>query len=167
MAEQPTRWLSEPQQHLWQSFLRLNRDLNATLGYRLEAHSGLSSSDYAVLVPLSEEPTGLLRARELLTVISWDRSRLSHHLTRMERRGLIAREECPTDARGLMVRITECGTRAIQSAAPDHAEAVQQHLFDLLSQDEINTLTEVFDRLLENLNPAPSEQCDGASDCGS
>jgi DNA-binding MarR family transcriptional regulator len=144
------RWLDDRQQHVWQAYLHLNQHLYAFLEQQL-VHDGLSGPDYTVLHPLSEAPEGLLRARELGTEIAWDRSRLSHHLTRMEKRGLIAREECAEDGRGLMVRVTDAGRRAIEAAAPAHVENVQRSFFDLLSSDELETLAAVFDRLLENL----------------
>src|SRR5213592_2161722 len=118
------RWLDERQQHLWQSYLHLNQDLFAVLEQQLTRDSGLSGADYRVLHPLSQAPGGLLRARDLGTEIGWDRSRLSHHLTRMEKRGLITREECAEDGRGLMVRLTAAGRQAIEKAAPAHVENV-------------------------------------------
>jgi DNA-binding MarR family transcriptional regulator len=96
-------------------------------------------------------PGGLLRARDLGSEIGWDRSRLSHHLSRMEKRDLIAREECAEDARGLMVRLTKAGRRAIEEAAPGHAESVRHYFFDQLSDDEIETMAVAFDRVLDNL----------------
>jgi DNA-binding MarR family transcriptional regulator len=144
------RWLDARQQHVWQAYLHLNQHLYAFLEQQL-AGDALSAADYKVLHPLSEAPGGLLRARELGTEIGWDRSRLSHHLTRMEKRGLIAREECAEDGRGLMVRVTDAGRRAIEAAAPAHAENVQRYFFDQLSNDELDTLAAVFDRLLDNL----------------
>ena len=151
MAKRRPRWLDERQQHLWQSYRHMKQRLYSTLEELIERQSGLSGADYAVLVPLSEEPTGLLRARDLGTEIGWDRSRLSHHLTRMEKRGLIARQECEEDARGLMVLLTDSGRQAIETAAPDHADAVQRYFFDLLSDAELETLTTVFDRVVDNL----------------
>jgi DNA-binding MarR family transcriptional regulator len=144
------RWLDDRQQHVWQAYLHLNQHLYAFLEQQL-VRDGLSGPDYKVLHPLSEAPEGLLRARELGTEIGWDRSRLSHHLTRMEKRGLIAREECAEDGRGLMVRVTDAGRTAIEAAAPAHVENVQHYFFDLLSNDELETLAAVFDRLLDNL----------------
>src|SRR6266571_273976 len=145
------RWLDERQQRVWQGYIHLNQDLIAVLEQQLTRDSGLSGADYRVLVPLSEAPDGLLRARDLGADIGWDRSRLSHHLSRMENRGLIIREECAEDARGLMVRLTKSGWRAIEEAAPGHVEAVRRYFFDLLSTDEIETLAAVFDRVLDNL----------------
>ena len=146
------RWLDDRQQQVWQAYLHLNQHLYATLEQQLVRDSGLSGSDYKVLHPVSGAPGGLLRARELCTEIGWDRSRLSHHLSRMEKRGLVAREECTEDGRGLMVRLTEAGRKAIEAAAPGHAENVQRYFFDLLSNDELETLAAVFDRLVENLD---------------
>ena len=151
LAMAKPRWLDEREQRVWQGYLHLNQDLIAVLEQQLTRESGLSGADYRVLHPLSEAPGGLLRARDLGTEIGWDRSRLSHHLSRMERRGLVTREECVEDARGLMVRLTKVGRRAIEEAAPAHAEAVQRYFFDQLSRDEIETMAAVFDRVLDNL----------------
>src|SRR2546423_14706029 len=116
------RWLDERQQHVWQGYLHVNQDLFALLEQQLARESGLSGADYKVLHPLSEAPGGLLRARDLGSEIGWDRSRLSHHLSPMEKRGLVTREECAEDARGLMVRLTKAGRRAIEKAAAKHAQ---------------------------------------------
>ena len=145
------RWLDERQAHAWQAYLHMNQHLYAALEDRLLHDAGLSAADYKVLVPLSEAPGGLLRARELCSEIGWDRSRLSHHVRRMEKRGLVAREECSEDGRGLMVRLTAAGRHAIEDAAPQHAETVQRYFFDLLSDKELKTLATVFDRVLENV----------------
>ena len=145
------RWLDERQQRVWQGYLHLNQDLIAVLEQQLARESGLSGADYRVLHPLSEAPGGLLRARDLGAEIGWDRSRLSHHLGRMEKRGLVTREECAEDARGLMVRLTKVGRRAIEEAAPGHVAAVRRYFFDQLSSDEIETMAAAFDRVIDNL----------------
>ena len=145
------RWLDERQQRVWQGYLHLNQDLFAVLEQQLTRDSGLSGADYRVLHPLSEAPGGLLRARDLGSEIGWDRSRLSHHLSRMEDRGLVTREECAEDARGLMVRLTKVGRQAIERAAPGHVEAVRRYFFDQLSSDDIETMAAVFERVLDNL----------------
>ena len=145
------RWLNERQQHLWHGFRHVNQDLFAVLEQQLARESGLSGADYKVLHELSVVPDGLLRARDLGCDIGWDRSRLSHHLSRMEKRGLVVREECADDARGLMVRLTKAGRRAIEDAAPAHAETVRRFFFDQMSTGEIETMGAVFDRVLDNL----------------
>src|SRR5437899_7662432 len=145
------RWLNERQQYLWHGFRHVNQDLFGVLDQQLARESGLSGADYQVLHGLSVAPDGLVRARDLGSEIGWDRSRLSHHLNRMEQRGLITREECAEDARGLMVRLTKAGRRAIEDAAPAHVAAVQRYFFDQLSKDEIDTMAAAFNRVLDNL----------------
>jgi DNA-binding MarR family transcriptional regulator len=147
-----TGWLDEHEAHLWRSWLRLNQELPSVLEEQINRDAGLSGADYAVLVPLSEAPEGMLRARELRREILWDRSRLSHHVRRMEERGLVVREECPEDARGAMVRMTDAGRAAIEGAAPGHVAATRRHFFDLLSNEELDLLTAVVDRVLDNLD---------------
>jgi DNA-binding MarR family transcriptional regulator len=149
-----TRWLDEREAHLWRSWLRLNQELAGVLADQINRDGGLSAADYAVLVPLSESRSGMLRFRDLGREILWDRSRLSHHLRRMEQRGLVAREECADDARGAMVRITAAGQAAIKATAPHHVAATRRHVFDLLSDKEMDVLITVFDRLLANLDSA-------------
>jgi DNA-binding MarR family transcriptional regulator len=148
--EEP-RWLDAREAHLWQSYRDLYRELTGALEARLVRNSGLSGADYALLHPLSVSECGVLRTRDLGRSIGWERSRLSHQVSRMEKRGLVVREECESDARGSMVRLTEVGRAAIESAAPDHVEAVRGFVFDVLSREEQDTLTSLLDRVLEGL----------------
>jgi DNA-binding MarR family transcriptional regulator len=148
------RWLDDRESHFWRTWLRVNRELPAALEDLLTRDSGLSGADYAVLVPLSESPEGMLRARELGREILWDRSRLSHHVSRMEKRGFVVREECAEDARGAMVRLTPSGRAAIEAAAPGHVAATRRYFFDLVSDREVDVLTRVLARVLSHLEEA-------------
>ena len=136
---------------IWKAYRDLFQQLSTTLQAELLRDAGLSGSEYAVLVPLSHAPDGVLRARELGAELAWDRSRLSHLIRRMEQRGLVAREECAEDARGSMVRLTDAGRAAVDDAAPEHSEAIRRYFFNPLSRDELETLASVCDRLLDNL----------------
>ena len=149
MAE--PHWLDEREAHLWQAYRDLQRELRNALDRQLVRDAGLTGADYALLVPLSEAPDGLVRARDLGRLVGWDRSRISHQLRRMEQRGLVAREDCPEDARGSMVRLTPAGRCAIEAAAPNHVTTVRRFFIDQLSDDEIDTLAALFDRLLAGL----------------
>ncbi|MEO0492384.1 MAG: MarR family winged helix-turn-helix transcriptional regulator [Actinomycetota bacterium] len=141
-------WLDEHEGRMWRSWVRLNHELTTALNGQLARESGMSDADYAVLVPLSEAPDGVLRSRELRAQIFWDRSRLSHQIRRMEQRGLLHREPCPDDARSSMVHITASGRALIEAAAPGHVAAARRHVFDHLSDDDVATLTLIFERLL-------------------
>jgi DNA-binding MarR family transcriptional regulator len=150
MAE--TRWLDDKQQRFWRLYVDFQRHLERVLHRELLADSGLSSAEFAVLVPLSETPAEKLRARDLCRALGWDRTRLSHLVTRMEQRGLVRRSACVEDARGSMVELTDEGRRAITDAAPAHADAVSRYLMDLLDDADIATMTDAFQRVLERLD---------------
>ena len=149
MAE--PRWLDEREAHLWQAYRDLQRELRNALDRQLIRDAGLSGAEYALLVPLSEAAGGRLRARDLGNMVGWDRSRISHQLSRMEHRGLVTREPCPDDARGSIVRLSPAGGSAIEAAAPNHVATVRRFFLDPLSDDELDTLATLFDRLLAGL----------------
>jgi DNA-binding MarR family transcriptional regulator len=149
------RWLSEREQCAWRGFTTMRRQLDSALNRQLVRDAGLSSADYELLVPLSEAPGQQLRARDLARAVDWEKSRLSHHINRMRQRGLISREDCPTDARGAVIRLTEQGRHAIEAAAGDHVETVRRYFIDLLSPEEIDTLASIADRVLNRLADGP------------
>ena len=93
---------------------------------------------------------------ELTDALAWEQSRVSHQLARMHGRGLVTREECPTDARGAFAVLTEAGRAAIERAAQAHVEMVRQLVFDGLSPDQLTALTDVTARVLDRLR-GPSQ----------
>ena len=145
------RWLSPAEERAWRVYLRMQGRLTARLNRQLVAESGLSLADYDVLVQLTDVADGRLRPYELQRFLQWEQSRLSHHLTRMEKRGLITREECTEDGRGAFVVLTETGAEAIRAAAPGHVTAVRELFFDGLTEEQVTALerlsTEVLHRL--------------------
>ena len=143
--------LDERQRLLWKAYRDLNQEMSTVLEDQLLRDAGLSGSEYAVLVELSHSPDGVLRARELGSELGWDRSRLSHLVGRMEKRRLVAREECEEDARGSMVRLTDAGRATVDGVAPEHSEAIRRYFFDALSNDELETFATVVERLRVNL----------------
>lgn len=145
------RWLDEREQAAWRGLVQVNQQLMARLNRSLTATSGMSDGDYAVLVALSEAPDHRLRAFELARSLTWEKSRLSHQLTRMERRGLVRREECTTDARGAFVAITEAGRSAIEAAAPRHVEDVRRWFVDALSPAQLDAMADLTATVLAHL----------------
>jgi DNA-binding MarR family transcriptional regulator len=124
----------------------------------LSREEGISAADYAVMVPLSEAPDGQLRTKDLGAALGWDRSRTSHQVTRMVKRGLVAREFCEDDARGSVVGLTPAGRAAIEKAAPKHVALVRQLFFDPLSDDELDALGVALDRMLAAIRHYAAEQ---------
>jgi DNA-binding MarR family transcriptional regulator len=151
------RWLDEREQSAWRGYTQMERRLTKVLGQQLVRDAGLSAADYELLVPLSEAAEDQLRARDLARMVGWEKSRLSHQLTRMEQRGLVERRECPTDARGAFITLTVAGRAAIEGAAPQHVEAVREHFMDLLTEAEIAVLTGITGRILDHLEHSGPE----------
>jgi DNA-binding MarR family transcriptional regulator len=143
------RWLDEREARMWRAFHEMRRHLDKAVERQL-AEAGLSAADYNLLVPLSQAPGDGLRSRDLAKHVDWDRSRLSHQLRRMEQRGLITRRDCPGDARGTMITLATAGRSAVEAAAPGHVETVRRHFVDLLSSEEIDTLTAIATRIRDN-----------------
>ena len=151
-----SRWLTEDEQRAWRGLLQMTAQLNARMNRQLQNDYGLSLADYDVLVVLTEAPAGRRRVFEIADGLAWEQSRVSHHLARMQRRGLIAREDCAADARGAFVVLTQDGRAAIERAAPAHVETVRQLVFDGLSRDQLAVLTGITSHVLERLQaPAP------------
>lgn len=142
-------WLDPEEQRVWRQFLRAYVELQQCLVRDLQRHDGLSGSDYAVLVHLSEAPEQRLRVYELVERIEWEKSRLSHHLARMVRRGLVCREGCPTDSRGAYVVLTDAGSAAVVAAAPRHATLVRRLFVDALTVQQRTVLGEATAAILE------------------
>ena len=150
------RWLTAQEEHLWRGWLKLNTDLATTLQRELQQDVGLSMPDFEVLVHLTDNPEGRVRVTDLAGLLQWERSRVSHHVTRMEGRGLVARVECSEDGRGAFVVITPQGRAAIEEAAPGHVRAVRRLMFDALSEEETAALAAVIDKLLARLDHTPT-----------
>ncbi len=150
------RWLSAEEQHLWRGWLKLNAQLNLTLQRELQVESGLSTPDFEVLVNLTDSDDGRLRMSDLASRLMWERSRLSHHVSRMERRGMVERVECPSDGRGAFIVITKRGRAAIQGAAPGHVQAVRRLVFDGLDDDDVSVMSRLVDTLLSRLDQPPT-----------
>jgi DNA-binding MarR family transcriptional regulator len=148
-------WLTEQEEHLWRGWLKLNTELASKLQRELQEDAGLSMPDFEVLVHLTDNPDGRVRVTDLAGLLQWERSRVSHHIKRMELRGLVERMECSEDGRGAFVVITAQGRAAIETAAPGHVMAVRRLMFDALSNEEKAALAAVIDKLLDRPGDAP------------
>ncbi|MBE7188066.1 MarR family winged helix-turn-helix transcriptional regulator [Jatrophihabitans endophyticus] len=161
---QTVQWLDDREQSAWRSFLHMHAQLTAQLGRELQESSNLSISDYSVLVQLSDQPDQRVRILELARALQWEKSRLSHQLTRMQQRGLLERSSCKEDRRGAFVVLTDAGREALEAVAPAHVASVRRYLFDDLSLEQLEVFTAVCDGVLERL-----PHCDAQSDaalCG-
>jgi len=160
-ADPSARWLTPDQQTAWRGLLRMQAQIGARLSRQLTTDSGLSLQDYSVLVALDEAPEGRLRAHDLGKELGWEKSRLSHHTTRMQARGLVERRPCPSDQRGLFITITTAGRQTLEAAAVGHVEEVRQSLIDRLSPEHITALNQIATAVLAGLDSSDDDHDGG------
>ncbi|NLJ53505.1 MAG: winged helix-turn-helix transcriptional regulator [Intrasporangiaceae bacterium] len=149
------QWLTPEQQRAWRGLVFMNTQLHAHLARALQAESDLSYADYQVLVVLTDQEGDRARISELADLLQWERSRLSHHIKRMEARALLERASCPEDGRGQYIAVTPIGRASIERAAPGHAALVRDLIFADISNEELSTLIEVTERIRERLAQVP------------
>jgi DNA-binding MarR family transcriptional regulator len=144
------RWLSEEEERAWRRYRRMRALLDLQISRDL-GRDGLSAPDYDVLSTLSEAEGDRWRVTEFARRLLWDQSRLSHHLSRMEKRGLVTREDCTHDGRGAFVILTDAGRRALEAAAPHHVASVRAQFIDLLTPDQLATLDAIAEVVIDHL----------------
>jgi DNA-binding MarR family transcriptional regulator len=140
-SENAGRWLTAEEQDTWRAYLATSKLLFRQLDRDLQPF-GLSGNDYEILVVLSESPEHRLRMTDLADATAQSRSRLSHQITRMEAVGLVRRDTCQGDKRGLFAVLTDAGMATIERVAPYHVDSVRRHFIDLLTPEQLDALRE-------------------------
>lgn len=159
------RWLDEREQRAWRALQFMQMRLTARLAHDVAVTSDLSYPEYLVLVALTDRPDDRIRLFELGAILSWEKSRVSHQVNRMEARGLVAKERCDADRRGSFVVATPEGRRAVEAAAPRHVEMVRRLFVDRLTPDELDAVRVVAEKVLDGFGEV-CDEVDGDPDRG-
>lgn len=152
--------ISEQEWKVWRAFYSMRRQLDRAIDAQLHCDAGISAPDYEILLALSESPDKRLRSRDLAAVIGWERSRISHQVTRMEARKLVRRAECQDDLRGTWVELTPEGRRAILGAMRQHVSTIRELFFDVLTDHEKTALLSASERILERIKPVDCDEAE-------
>jgi DNA-binding MarR family transcriptional regulator len=139
--------LSPRELRVWHAFLLMGEDVLGRVGRDIAQATGLSGSEYGVLSRLSAIGKGEMRQQALASVMTWDKSRLSHQLTRMQERALIERRR--SDGKTVLVALTKLGREKLEAARPIHAASVRRNLLSRLTQEQIDTIVRVSNLLGE------------------
>jgi DNA-binding MarR family transcriptional regulator len=154
-ADGVTTWLTEDEQRAWRTHL----DVSRLLMYQLERDLqpfGLTMNDYEILVNLSEAEDHRMRMSDLAKSTLQSKSRLSHQITRMETAGLVRREDCESDRRGLFAVLTEQGWETMRGVAPRHVASVRTHFIDLLPADSLSSYYKALQPVADHLREVRS-----------
>jgi DNA-binding MarR family transcriptional regulator len=146
--------LTKTERDPWTSYQRMRVQLAGVISRELTRETGLSEADYEILTALLENSDKSVRAMALRCGLSWEKSRLSHQLKRMEQRGLVAREECVEDNRGTLIRVTDLGRERAEAARRIHDGLVQRYIGDVLTAEQMDELGAIAEAVLARL-PVP------------
>jgi DNA-binding MarR family transcriptional regulator len=145
----------------WREYVETAEAIRQALASGLQSTCGVSPGDYGVLLALSEADEHRLRSSVLAEKIGWERSRLSHHLGRMETRGLIRRHRSGNDSRGAEVELTDEGARTFRSSSTSHLRLVHRLFVEALTPEELEAAHGVATSLRRHLHQISSTQDEG------
>lgn len=139
--------LDEEELAAWRGMLRAHAELVRTLDAELAREHDMPLTTYEVLLYLNDADEGRMRMSELADSVLLSRSGLTRLVDRLERDGLLTRERCESDARGLFAEITDEGRRVFADARRTHLDGVRRLFLERFSRDELRTLGELWKRL--------------------
>jgi DNA-binding MarR family transcriptional regulator len=146
-------WLSDDQQRAWVKFIAVVERLPGVLDTQLQRDSGLTHFEYFTLAMLSEAPNRALRMTELAFATNSTLPRLSHVVSRLEKRGYIERSPSPEDRRATNAQLTEEGWEKVVETAPGHVATVREHVIDPLNDQDVADLNRIMGKMLVKVDP--------------
>lgn len=146
------RWLTTEQLAAWRGFMKLMQRLPAALDAQLQRDSQLSFIEYYVLAGLSEQPGRRMRMSELAVLANAELSRLSHMISRLEKRGLVCREPDPVNGRYTHAILTDAGYAYLVQAAPGHVRRVLDLFIDVLGPGDLQTILRCSDTVMARID---------------
>jgi DNA-binding MarR family transcriptional regulator len=158
------RWLSAEEQRTWLSLVGVLTLLSPALDAQLQRDAGISHFEYQVLAMLSESPERTTRMSRLAALANGSLSRLSHVVSRLERRGWVERSPDPEDGRYTLARLTDAGWEKVAETAPGHVAEVRRLVFDPLTKAQQRQMREAGRRILHTIDPTGPCPGDGAHD---
>ena len=143
------RKLTAEEEELFHAFYLMRRGFDRTLDAQLQRDDGISISELEVLMALVRSPGRRLRVRDLVELTGWEKSRISHQVTRMEARGLVERQDCAEDRRATWIALTGDGRRVVVRALPGHTKTIRRILYDAITPEQQDELLAIAQRMTE------------------
>ena len=158
-ALEPEEW------ELWDTWMRAQRLLVRELDRGLQRDCGISKAEFSVLVTLRQAPGREMRVGDLVDSLGWEKSRVSHQLTRMENRGFVAQTEGGPSGRRTKIGLTATGRRVVQAAIHAHGGNIRHYFLDSLTPDQATTIRNWSEQVIDRIEPRRGETADngGAS----
>jgi DNA-binding MarR family transcriptional regulator len=149
--------LTSDEELLWRSLMKLVFVLPRALDDDLQRSCGLSSTQYSVLMHLSESPDRELRMSDLAGSCGLSPSRITRVIDEMSAEGLVERRRPESsDGRSTLAVLTKRGMSTLRRAWPHHIRSVRALAFDHLTADETRTVGQVLARLAARVDTPPA-----------
>lgn len=146
-----TRWLDDDELRAWLKLAGVMLKLGPALDSQLQRDSELTHFDYLCLAMLSESDDRTRTMSDLAGKTNASLSRLSHVITKLEKRGYVSRCPSPASRRVTMVRLTDDGWDVLVKAAPGHVETVRSLVFDGLAPEDVAALERAAGHIVERI----------------
>jgi len=148
-----TRWLTPEQLRAWKKFVAVVEILPGVLDTQLQRDAEVTHFEYFTMAMLSEAPERTLRMTSLASATNSTLPRLSHVVSRLEKRGFVDRAPCPEDRRATNATLTEAGWQKVVATAPGHVDTVREHVIAPLTASDVADLDRIMGELLRRLDP--------------
>jgi DNA-binding MarR family transcriptional regulator len=149
-----TRSLTPEEWEFWDAWMRAQRLLGRELERGLQRDCGISKAEFSVLVTLWQASDREVRVSELSESLDWDKGRVSHQLTRMEKRGFVERTRYGADGRRAGISLTTEGRRAAENAISVHGTNVRRHALDVLTAEQAAVIRAWSEQVIDRIEPA-------------
>ena len=148
-----TRWLTPDQLRAWKKFVAVVEVLPGVLDSQLQHDADLTHFEYFTMAMLSEAPERTLRMTSLASATNSTLPRLSHVVSRLEKRGYVDRAPCAEDRRATNATLTEQGWQKVVETAPGHVDTVRENVIAPLSAADVADLDRIMGRVLRKIDP--------------
>jgi DNA-binding MarR family transcriptional regulator len=155
-----TRWLDAAEQRAWLRLVGVMLKLSPALDSQLQRDSEITHFDYLCLAVLSERDDRTMRMSDLAGRANATLSRLSHVVSKLERRGWVSRTPSPHSRRVTLVTLTDAGHAVLVDAAPGHVETVQSVVFDGLPPEDVAALERIAGHIVDRIDAARTQAPD-------
>ena len=146
-----TDWLDSDEQRAWLKLAGVMLELSPALDSQLQRDSDMTHFDYLCLAMLSEREERTLPMSDLAALTSASLSRLSHVVSKLERRGWVQRRPSPHSRRVTLVTMTEEGWRRLVEAAPGHVETVRSLVFEGVPPEDVAALERIAGHIVSRI----------------
>ncbi|MEU8141199.1 MarR family winged helix-turn-helix transcriptional regulator [Nonomuraea sp. NPDC048901] len=155
MAE--TRTLEPEEWELWHTWMLAQRLLAREFERGLQRDCGISKAEFSVLVTLWKAPGREMRVGELSESLAWEKSRVSHQLTRMENRGLVEPTQSGAGGRRTGIGLTTKGRELAESAILGHAGNIRRYFLDSLTPEQAAVMRAWSEQVVDRIEPRRGE----------